>query len=325
MNKRLLSFLLLLQALSATAQTLPTATSQHPADSAAGQSDTILHTASGNIYGTLSIPDTKQKIPVVLIIAGSGPVDRNGNVFGMESNVYRLLADSLFQHGIASLRYDKRGIGQSAAAMRSESELTIGDMIGDAAGWISLLKTDPRFSRVIVLGHSEGSLIGMVAAKTANADAYISVSGAGDRIDKIIETQLRARAPQLSEKATLLLDSLSKGYKVREPGGSLNGLFRLSVQPYMISWIRYDPQEEIKKLKIPILILQGVTDIQVSVEDARALKEAQPAATLVLIEGMNHVLKPAPADPQQNIATYNAPKLSLKPELVSAIDAFILR
>jgi alpha/beta superfamily hydrolase len=243
MNKRLLSLLLFLQVLSATAQTPATARSPHPADSAAGPSDRILQTASGNIYGTLVIPDTKKKMPVVLIIAGSGPVDRNGNTRGMESNVYHMLADSLYRHGIASLRYDKRGIGQSAAAMRSESDLTFGDMIGDAIGWIRLLKTDGRFSRVIVLGHSEGSLVGMVAAKEANADAYISVSGAGDRIDKIIETQLRARAPQLAEKATLLLDSLDKGYKVQEPGGNLNGLFRASIQPYMISWIRYDPPE----------------------------------------------------------------------------------
>ncbi len=324
MNKGLFPFLFLLQTLSATAQTPSKAPTQHPTDSTAGLSDMILQTAKGNIYGTLAIPDKKQKMPVVLIIAGSGPVDRNGNTWGMESNVYRMLADSLHQHGIASLRYDKRGVGQSAAAMRSESDLTFRDMINDVIGWIRLLKTDGRFSRVIVLGHSEGSLIGMIAAKEADADAYISVSGAGDRIDKIIETQLRARAPQEAEKATLLLDSLSKGYKVQEPGGNLNGLFRASVQPYMISWIRYDPREEIKKLKIPILILQGSTDIQVSVEDARALKEAQPAATLVLVEGMNHVLKPAPADPQQNIATYNAPELSLKPELVSAIGAFIL-
>ncbi len=324
MNKRLLSLLLLLQVLSAAAQMPASAPPRHPADSAGGPSDMILQTDKGNVYGTLAIPDTKQKMPVVLIIAGSGPVDRNGNVRGMESNVYHMLADSLLQHGIASLRYDKRGIGQSAAAMRSESDMTFRDMIGDAIGWIRLLKADGRFSRVIVLGHSEGSLIGMVAAKEANADAYISVSGAGDRIDKIIETQLRARAPREVDKATLLLDSLSKGYKVQEPGGNLNGLFRASIQPYMISWIRYDPRKEIKILKIPILILQGATDIQVSVEDARALKEAQPAATLVVVEGMNHVLKPAPADPQQNIATYNAPGLSLKPELVTAIDEFIL-
>jgi len=318
--KNSLLFLFLAQFLSATAQP------QQAADSANTGSKATLLTPTGELYGTLLIPANRQRVPVVLIIAGSGPTDRNGNsTMGVTASPYKMLADSLFQHGIASLRYDKRGIAESAKAMRSESELTFGNYIDDAVGWIRWLRADMRFSRVIVLGHSEGSLIGMVAARETHADGYISVSGAGERIDKIINAQLQARAPQLAEKAAVLLDSLTKGQYVQEPGGALNALFRSSVQPYLISWCRYDPKEEIKKLHIPILILQGTTDIQVSVAEAQALKNAQPAATLVLIEGMSHVLKPAPADPQQNMATYNMPGLSLKPELVTAIDTFVLR
>lgn len=318
MNKPVLCFFLLCQLIALRVR------SQQTTDSAADGSKMVLKIATGNIYGTLTLPQIQKKVPVVLIIVGSGATDRNGNAPGLRSDMYRMLADSLLRHGIASLRYDKRGVGESTKAMPSESGLVFGDMIRDAEGWIELLKTDKRFSRVIVLGHSEGSLIGMVAARETHADGYISVSGAGERIDKIINAQLQARAPQLAEKAAVLLDSLTRGQYVQEPGGPLNALFRSSVQPYLISWCRYDPKEEIKKLHIPVLILQGTTDIQVSVAEARALKDAQPAATLVLIEGMSHVLKPAPADPQQNMATYNMPGLSLKPELISAIDGFIL-
>ncbi len=163
----------------------------------------------------------------------------------------------------------------------------------------------------------------MIAAKEGMADGYISVSGAGERIDKTLNKQLQVQAPQLAGQAALLLDSLSKGFSVKEPGGPLNGLFRASVQPYMISWLKLDPQQEIKKLSIPVLILQGTTDIQVSVDDARALKTANPAATLVLIDSMSHILKEGPSDLMKNKATYFQPNLPLKPELVDAIDHFI--
>ncbi len=313
-------FLLLVQVVPASAQT-----SQN-ADSTDGGTQVTLRTATGDIYGTLQIPEKMQQIPVVLIIAGSGPTDRNGNSpMGVTASPYRMLADSLLLHGIATLRYDKRGIAASASAMRSESELTFENYIDDAVNWIKWLRTDKRFSRVIVLGHSEGSLIGMVAARTGNADAYISVSGLADRADKTISKQLHRQMPQMADKADMLFDSLSKGYRVQEPGGTMNMLFRASVQPYLISWFKYDPAQEIKKLTIPVLILQGTTDVQVNVSDAQALKQADPQATLILIDGMNHILKASPADMQQNVATYHEPRLPLKPELVTAIDAFILR
>jgi pimeloyl-ACP methyl ester carboxylesterase len=314
MCKQLLSFLFLAQVLSAAAQKNVRRSGEFP-DS--------LALSGGTLYGTLAIPENKTPVPVVLIIAGSGPTDRDGNSPGMKLNIYKMLADSLLRYGIASLRYDKRGIGQSAHAMRSESGLTFTDMIDDASGWIKLLKADGRFSAVIILGHSEGSLIGMIAAREANADGYISVSGSGERIDRTIDKQMKEQAPQMAAQAAILLDSLSKGYTVQEPGGPLNGLFRASVQPYMISWLKLEPQQEIKRLAIPVLILQGKTDIQVSVGDAKALKTANPAATLVLIDSMSHILKEGPADRQKNMATYFQPDLPLKPELISTIVGFV--
>ena len=289
-----------------------------------GGSNISLKTEQGNIYGILEIPQGNKKMPVILVIAGSGPTDRNGNSsMGVNSNVYKMLADSLLRHGIASLRYDKRGVGESKAAVKSESSVKFEDMINDAASFIKMLKADGRFSKVIVLGHSEGSFIGMIAAGREGADAYVSVAGAGERIDKIIERQLAAESPKLASEATLILDSLSKGYTVREFGKELAPLFPSSVQPYWISLLQYDPQEEIKKLTLPVLIIQGTTDIQVSTQDAQLLKKAKPEAVLKLVEGMNHVLKQAGADRQENIATYNMPDLPLNAELVEDIVAFV--
>jgi len=291
---------------------------------AAAQADYVYISGRDTLHGTLQLPALQGKVPVVLIIAGSGPTDRDGNSrLGVRCNAYRMLADSLQRDGIATLRYDKRGIGASAGAMKSESEIRFEDMIRDAAGFALQLKKDGRFSKVIILGHSEGSLVGMVAARDARADGFISLAGAGDRIDRIIESQLKTQLPQLVEQARSLFDSLGQGFTVQEPKNYLASLFHKSVQPYIMSWMKYDPQAEIKKLSFPVLILQGTTDIQVSVEDARKLKAAKPDATLQIITGMNHILKPAPADSKQNIATYTQPELGLHPALTAIIRDFV--
>ena len=288
-------------------------------------SNIVLKTTSGNIYGTLTVPAGDKKVPVVLIIAGSGPTDRNGNSDqgGLKTNAYKMLADSLQQAGIACLRYDKRGVGESSGALKTEDSIRFEDIVDDAAGFIKMLKADPRFSKVTVLGHSEGSLVGMIAARKEKAASYRSLAGIAERADKVIEIQLRAQSEELAEKATIIFDSLDKGYFVKDVDPALLSLFRPSIQPYMISWLKYEPTQEIKKLNIPILLLQGTTDIQVSAEEANQLKKACPKATLKLITGMNHALKQASDNYAQNAATYSKPDLPLSPELMPAIVKFI--
>jgi uncharacterized protein len=288
------------------------------------RSNIVVKTATGNIYGTLAYTPAQTKVPVVLIIPGSGPTDRDGNAksAGLETNTYHQLADSLQRAGIASVRYDKRGVGESAPAMKNEDDLNFSTAIDDATGFINLLKKDARFSRVIVLGHSEGSLIGMVVAKKGNAAAYISIAGIAGRADKTIEKQIAAQSKELAAKATILFDSLAKGYRITNTDPNLVPIFRPSVIPYMISWLRYDPSIEIKKLSIPILIVQGTTDLQVATDQAEELKKACPHARLKMINGMNHILKQANEDRQQNMATYSRPDLPLHPDLMPAIVQF---
>ncbi|SFD80044.1 hypothetical protein SAMN05518672_103266 [Chitinophaga sp. CF118] len=276
------------------------------------------------IHGTLTIPYENKKVPVVLLIAGSGPTDRNGNnTMGLNTNTYKMLAEALLAKGIACLRYDKRGIGASRAALNNESDVRFEDMINDATGWIKMLEADSRFSKVFVVGHSEGSLIGMIAAARENAAGFISIAGIAESADVTIKKQLNVKSPELAAQGAILLDSLKKGYAVKEPDNNLNSLFRTSVQPYMISWLKYDPQQEIKKLKIPVLIIQGTTDIQVSNDNATSLKKAKPDASLIEIDQMNHVLKQAPAERTANIATYTNPDLPLKKELTEAVVTFV--
>jgi len=277
---------------------------------------------SVRIYGTLITPKKiKKKIPVALIIAGSGPTDRNGNSGAlMINNSLKFLAEGLVKKGIASLRYDKRGIGKSVSAFIQEENLSFEDYVEDAVRLIELLKKDERFSKIIVIGHSEGSLIGMIAAAKTEVDAFVSLAGAGRPADEILKQQLKGQFP---EKTTgVILDSLKNGHLVSELG-SLSTLFRPSVQPYIISWFKYNPQLEIANLDIPVLIIQGENDIQVGVKDAKLLAQSNPSAQLKIISRMNHIFKNVDKDPVKNIKTYYNEKMPINKELLSSIVDFL--
>ena len=292
------------------------------------ETEIILHTGSGDIYGTLTVPDKVNAIPVVLIIAGSGPTDRDGNsppVLKNKSNCYKLLADVLRKNGIASVRYDKRGIAGSKAAAKKESELRFENYISDARGWIDFLSKDKRFSKIIVAGHSEGSLIGMIACNQARANAYISISGSGRPADEILKEQFSTLPRESKDQIFHVLDKLKKGDTVGNIPPALNSFFRPGIQPYLISWFKYDPASEIKKLKIPVMIIQGDMDIQVSVEDARILEKADPAAELKIIKGMNHVLKDTDTKDKMEQVTkvYTDPDLPLDKIFEDEVVKFI--
>lgn len=295
-----------------------------PAQSTTVQkTDFVYKTQGGKLYGSFEVPKTDEPVPVVLIIAGSGPTDRNGNQDAVSSGTYKMIADSLKNAGIATLRYDKRGVGESAGAMKDESSMRFEDMVNDAAGILAELKNDKRFSSVFVLGHSEGSLVGMMAAAKEPVAGFISVAGLANPADKIIVRQIAAQSEELSLKAAFILDSLQNGKSITDPGGELSTLFRPSVQPYIKSWIKYDPQTEIRKLKVPVLIVQGTTDLQVPESEAITLREAYPNATLKIIKDMNHVLKNAPADRVKNMATYTMPHLPLAAGFSGTLTQFI--
>lgn len=291
-----------------------------------------LDTGSGILYGSIVTPaGTSSPVPVVLLIAGSGPTDRNGNSKLLPGNndSLKMVAENLAMSGIASLRYDKRGIGQSQSAVTQESALRFDTYVEDAAKWIDLLRKDPRFAIVVVAGHSEGSLIGMLASQQTRADGFISIAGPAQKASDVIRTQLAGKLPEaLAQQNESILLTLERGATVEAIPAALPAnlaqTYRASVQPYLISWFRYTPASEIVKLKFPVLILQGTTDIQVSTTDAQALKAARPDARLVLVDGMNHVLKMVPADMAEQLRSYSNPSLPVAEELTQAIKDFVV-
>ncbi|MCC8424144.1 alpha/beta hydrolase [Mucilaginibacter sp. UR6-11] len=324
MKKICFLILIIFIAVRSFAQAEPVQTKTDPSLT---ETPVLLKTLAGNISGTLTTPQTiNGKIPVVLIIAGSGPVDRDGNStkLNLATNNYKLIAEALGKNGIASLRYDKRMVGESAPTEK-EDNLRFDDYVDDAIGMINLLKEDKRFGKVIILGHSEGSLVGILAASATeeNTNALISVEGAGRRADEILKEQMKTQPEYIANGFKRILDSLAKGSIQKKVDPALYFIARPSIQSYLMSWCRFDPQQEIKKLRIPILILQGSTDLQVNVTDAEKLKKARSSAILTIIPNMNHVLKDAPADKEKNMATYTQPNLPLKPEFVNSVIEFI--
>lgn len=266
-------------------------------------------------------------MPLVLLIAGSGPTDRDGNnTMAGTNNSLKMLSEALVKRGIAVLRYDKRGIAASAKAMVSESDLRFETYIDDALGFIRLLQTEGKYTSITVIGHSEGSLIGMIAAQKAGVQGFVSLAGAGFPAGQILRKQLgKQLPPTVMQECEKLLGELEAGKTTSTtPPMMLASLFRPNVQPYMISWLRYDPREEIKRLNCPALILQGMTDIQISVEDAQSLAAANPKASMILVNGMNHVLKAVSSDMKEQVASYSNPMLPVVPALVDGIAKFVL-
>ncbi len=285
-----------------------------------------LETPGGVIHGTLMLPE-KLPAPIALIIAGSGPTDRNGNSPAIpgQNNSLKYLAQGLAERGIASVRYDKRGVAESIKAATSETNLRFTTYADDATDWIAKLRKDARFTNIAVIGHSEGSLIGLLAVPRAGANGFVSLSGAGRRAGVILREQLKAGIPDTAmyNRVEKIIVELEAGRTVENVSPELAQLFRPSVQPYIISWLPLDPAVLIGKLTVPALLIQGTTDLQVSVNDAQALAKGKPDAKLFIVDGMNHVLKAAPLDRTQNIAAYTDPSLPVVPRVIEEIAAFI--
>lgn len=277
-------------------------------------------TKEGIVYGTLALVNHKKKPTIAIIIPGSGAPDRNGNGGVLQSNSYKMLSDGLVGRGIACLRYDKLGVGKSTTKIE-ERDMRFEDNVIPVVAWIDYL-TKKGYKDIILIGHSEGSLIGLLATEERKVSGFISLEGAGRTIDKLILEQISNLSPNDSTECKEVLAKLKDGKEVSKYSPQLASLFRINIQPYLISWIKYDPKEEISKLDIPIFIVQGTTDLQVTEKDAELLREGNPKAKFIILTGMNHILKSAPKERDKNTNTYYDPYLPLHTGLIPAILKF---
>ncbi len=272
-----------------------------------------------DLPGTLTFAE--EKSPLIIWVHGSGQIDRNGNqsAQNITANYIKQFRDAINKKGIAFFSYDKRTANPKNAQFLKEGVL-FKDFVLDAREVIHHFKNDPRFSKIILIGHSQGSLVGMLASK--NIDAYISLAGPGESIDKTIIRQLTNQSPEFGEIATAHFKELRETGDIKEVNPNLISIFAKPNLPFFESWIQYDPLNEIKKVTVPMLIVNGTKDIQVSVEDAKVLHNANSKSKLEIIKDMNHVLKQINKD-EDNLKSYYSADFPLSTELIDTIVSFI--
>lgn len=306
-----IKWLLLLFAISTTAQENKWSTEEITIDT--------------ELKGTLFNANINQKKQILaIIIAGSGPTNRSGNQPGMHNNSLKYLAQGLANNGISVFSFDKRAIAQIISGKTDESKMVFEDNSTDVNQIISYFKELKKYYKIVLIGHSEGSLIGMMSA-SKNIDGFVSIAGPGRPFDEMLNEQIAKQYPKSAAVTRTNLDILKSGktFDCNSESPIIRSLFRNSVQNYLISWIKINPQLEIKKLQIPILLINGTADLQVPENEAKILKAAQPKAELVIIKKMNHVFKIIEGDEAENKASYNNPKLPVAPELITSISEFI--
>jgi pimeloyl-ACP methyl ester carboxylesterase len=283
----------------------------------------------GPLKGTMLSPGAAGA-PVMLIVPGSGPTDRDGNSpLGVKSATYRLLAEGLAEKGVSTVRIDKRGMFASAGAIADANDVTIDDYAADVHSWIASIRKSTGAPCVWVLGHSEGGLVALAAAQRPDGICgLVLVSAAGRPLGIVLREQLKANAanaPMLAD-AEKAIASLEAGKRIDVSGmhWALQGLFGPHVQGFLISEMSLDPAKLIASYAGPVQIVQGDQDIQVGVVDAQRLKQAAPSAQLVILPGINHVLK-AVADNNRgaNLAAYADPSLPLGAGVADAIAGFV--
>ncbi|GEQ86865.1 alpha/beta hydrolase [Patiriisocius marinistellae] len=274
------------------------------------------------IDGTILTPKSQDKLPLVIFIGGSGPTDRNGNQQMMENNSLRYLAEGLYQNNIASFRYDKRIVKQMKNKTVNEESIRFDDFIKDAVDVFDYFKRADAFSKIYILGHSQGSLVGMIAAQNG-ADGFISIAGAGQSIDEVIVDQLKNQAPGLEENARIAFAEMKKNGTTSNYSPGLASIFRPAIQPFINSWMKYNPKEEISKLNVPVFIINGDKDLQVQVSEAAELQKAKPGAQFLIVPKMNHILKEIEGNDMENQKSYNNYKMPVMPILIEEITKFI--
>jgi len=268
--------------------------------------------------GTLTY--SQENTPLIIWVHGSGPVDRNGNqpAQNVNANYIKQFRDAVNKENIAFFSYDKRTANKENIAFLKDTKVI--DFATDAEVVIRYFKNKKQFSKIVLLGHSQGSLVAMLASK--NTDKYISLAGAGKTIDNIMVQQISKNNPTLGAAARQQFDTLRATGKIKVVHPFLISVFAKPMQSFWLSWMLLDPLEEIKKLSMPVLIINGDKDLQVKIENAEALHAASLKSELVLIKNMNHVLKDIQKD-KDNLSSYYQSTFQISKKLIETIVSFV--
>lgn len=276
------------------------------------------------LYGTLTKPDTAEKPPVAIIAPGFGNIDENGNNKKSKINTYKSIAHRLARHGIATLRYAKRYADKYYSNYKQKTKVTVQVNIRDLLSWIKTIENLQEFDRIILIGHSEGVLVASIAAQQTKIHKFISIAGCGRSFDQVLADQLLIHSKFLHNEYLKIIEKLKKGQTVQHVPIGLQKFLSPDKQEYFLSCMKYDPAQEIAKLNIPILVIQGTADLHMDVVDAQLLAKANPDAKLVIIENMNHIMTLVKSnDLLTNLSYYLKSDIQIADQLINEIVNFI--
>lgn len=234
------------------------------------------------LAGTLTFPEGRRpedRVPVVVMVTGSGSQNRDEEVFGHRP--FLVIADYLARSGIASLRYDDRGTGESGG---SSAGCTTEDFAADAAAAIDFLRQEGGFGKVGILGHSEGGMIAFMLGARRSADFIVSLAGPGIKGDTLLAEQ---------QNAALSLHGIPPKVSVV----ALRAQLAMQPQGAWLQWfIDYDPAEDLEAIEIPVMAVNGGNDLQVipdtNLEAIRKVLEGKNPANLIReYPGLNHLFQ----------------------------------
>lgn len=274
-----------------------------------------------NIYGSIVEPKSRSNSNLVIFIGGSGPIDRDGNQSFMKCDMFKKLAYSLSEKGISSFRYDKRVVTQIRKG-KLDKKITFDDFVSDAIAIIDFFES--KYNSIVIAGHSQGSLVGLLSINEG-VSGFISLSGAGRTIDMVIEDQISKTAPMLLEDTKNIFKILRSGKITEDFPLPLYSLFNIEIQPFIISWMQYDPKKIIAKIPIPSLIINGDNDLQVDEKEAKLLYNSAQNSEILIVKNMNHVLVEIEGDELKNVKSYNNPDLKISELVIEKMVEFIER
>ncbi|WP_024768863.1 alpha/beta hydrolase [Aquimarina macrocephali] len=273
------------------------------------------------IEGSLVTPYSEDNVPLVIFIMDAGAINRDGNDRMSKNDTFKQLSYELAKEGIATYRYDKRLFKMDGLGIK-EHEISLDHYIEDAISIIDYFNKNEKYKKVIIAGHGQGSLVGMIAAK-GRADGFISITGNAVSIDRVIIEQIAKQAPGLDKSASVAFKQLKENGRATDYDPALESIFRYNLQPFMSSWVKYNPSEEILKLEMPVLIIYGDKDIQVELVQAEKFKEIIPQAEYLFVMDMNHILKEIKGGRLENHKSYNEPHRKIMPEVLTGITNFV--
>jgi alpha-beta hydrolase superfamily lysophospholipase len=281
----------------------------------------------GAIDAVLTRPSDVERPPVALLIAGSGPTDHDGNAHQIKPATLKKLSEQLAARKIAGLRYDKRGAGPWKPEFGRPEDFRFKEFVDDAVALATYLRSSGKFSKVILIGHSEGALVACLAAQRAPIEAVVLLAGASQRQSDLLKVQLKEQLKQGASPADIeplltAIDAIMAGRVVDSlPGHPI--IPPPAMQPSLASAFNEDPIAAIKAVRTPVLIIGGGRDRQVARLDFDGLAAAAPAAKTLWVENMNHVLVDV-GDNADNFAAYNQPERALNIKLIDSVAAFVL-